>query len=77
MRPCTTETTTESLGAPADWNDLLMGRCEDLPICRAHGMIFSYWLPDEEELARIVAGHPIRLGVLGERHPVVSIDTQL
>jgi hypothetical protein len=77
MRPIQTATTTESLDAPTDWNPSMHGECTSLPIARAHGMMFSYWLPSTEEIADIMMGKPVRLGVFGNRHPVVSVDTQL
>jgi hypothetical protein len=32
------------------------------------------WLPTPEEIAKIVAGAPVHLRVLGEVHPPVMLD---
>jgi hypothetical protein len=70
--------TTDRLGAPADWNHERDGQCLTLPVVRekeegGYSTISSFWLPTEEELARLNAGDPICLTIYGSSHPVVSV----
>lgn len=48
----------------------------DLPVtATADGMvIYSFWQPSEQDIANILAGVPIRLGMMGGLHPPVSIE---
>lgn len=68
---------TNFLGAPKDWDREKDGHCGTLPV-RAErttagiGMT-SAWFPDADEIARIVAGAPIYLTVLGVVHPPVEM----
>lgn len=68
---------TRNLGAPADWDKSKHGICGGLPIrdeptTVGPGMT-SAWLPTPEEIARISAGAPVYLTVLGQIHPPVSM----
>lgn len=63
------------LGAPAGWDEQADGECIDLPITHAHGAMFSYWRPSLRERLAILFGGHVRLGVFGDRHPPVSVDT--
>ena len=49
--------------------------CDDLPLLRgADGVLYSAWLPTDEERARIAAGDPIVLGVMADRTPPVCLS---
>lgn len=57
-------------------NAVLTGEdCFDLPICRdpATETQSSWWTPDADELAQLVAGVPLRLTVFGRWHPPVKL----
>jgi hypothetical protein len=76
MKPTRNEFTTRELGKPVDWDDEKMGGpCDALPIVDAHGMMFSYWRASWRERIAILCGRPVRLGIVGRSHPVVSVDT--
>ncbi len=70
---------TRNLGAPRDWDPAKDGICGGLPIrdephSPGVNRMVSAWLPTPEEIALIVAGAPIYLGVLGIDHPPVSLS---
>lgn len=69
---------TRNLGAPRDWDPAKDGICGGLPIrdephSPGVNRMVSAWLPTPEEIALIVAGAPIYLGVLGIEHPPVQL----
>jgi len=69
---------TTSLGAPSDMQD---GSCSALPVryeTTEHGTFaVSYWLPERDDLATILAGGGVELWVRapGRQHPVVAVGT--
>jgi len=75
MKAVRNNLTNTVLGAPDGWDEIADGECVDLPIAQAHGVMFSYWRPTLLDRLRVAFGGHIRLGVFGERHPPVSIDT--
>lgn len=76
MNPIRTATTNATLGEPRDWDSGQQGTCEGLPIAVTRNTMFSYWRPSIAERIAIAFGRPIRLGVFGNSHPPVSIDTR-
>jgi hypothetical protein len=56
--------------------DLTWTRGESLPASVGDGFISSYWKPNAEELAMLAAGFPIKLSILGERHPPVAVEVE-
>lgn len=70
--------TNHTFGAPADMQD---GSCSALPVIltenREGVWAYSFWKPDQEELAQLALGAVIQLGVRiggdGLSHPVVSL----
>lgn len=69
---------TRNLGKPADWDDE-KGRCVSLPIrdeVLAGGIpaMLSSWQPTPDELARLAAGAPVWLRVIGTSHPPVMLE---
>lgn len=69
MTPVDFVGTNANLKAPpgtADW-------CDDLPVQRHGGGCTSMWMPNAEELARLVAGQPVQLTIQGETHPPVFV----
>lgn len=47
----------------------------DLPVTVMEGKLFSFWQPSETDIANILAGVPIRLGILAKGgHPPISIE---
>lgn len=66
------------LAPPGDWDPLTEPGCGRLPIrievTTAGPLLRSAWLPTPEELARLNAGAPVLLGILGGMHPPVSLD---
>jgi hypothetical protein len=65
------------LGAPANWDKATQGPCGRLPVRieRTEGVpvLWSVWHPTPKEIAAIVAGAPVKLWVVGERHPPVML----
>lgn len=45
----------------------------DLPCQRAEGVVYSFWRPDPAELALLVAGGRVQLGISQEPIPPVSL----
>ena len=78
MIPGSIPNRTRYLGAPRGWEPDVSGPCGHLAIrdelTTAGPAMFSAWQPTPEEMARIAAGAPIVLMVLGEIHPPVSIS---
>ncbi len=69
---------TRNLGAPADWTPERDGHCGHLPIrdephSPGVNQMISAWLPTPDELARLAAGAPIYLVILGVTHPPVAL----
>lgn len=50
--------------------------CDDLPACVVGSIIATYWKPNEEELASIASGIPIRICVIGNSIQPMSVDTE-
>lgn len=67
------------LGAPKGWDQTLDGRVEGLPVLpdidpqSGLPVLYSVWRPDADELAMLMAGGAVRLGVLGGGHPIVNM----
>jgi len=51
--------------------------CRDLHICRQNGCVWSFWKPNDEELAALVVGGSVALLIMGETHPPLSIHAAL
>lgn len=68
---------THILGAPDDWDKQKQGHCAGLPVRKEVTNVglqmTSAWLPTPEEIARIAAGAPIYLTVVGGMHPPVAM----
>lgn len=70
-------------GAPRDWDQELDGTVEGLPILPQvdlqSGLTFLYsvWRPDADELAMLIAGGALRLGIGMPRHPIVNMAVLL
>lgn len=64
---------TRVLGAPAGWDVERDGFCAGLAVRDCDGHMVSSWQPSLEEIARIVAGAPVHLFVVGSAHPPVAI----
>ena len=56
--------------------ELTWSRGESLPAAGGDGFISSYWKPTAEELAMLAAGFPIKLSILGDRHPPVAVEVE-
>jgi len=71
----------EVQGAPKGWDAELDGPVIGLPVLRdvdtQSGLPFMYsvWRPDADELALLMAGGAIRLGISGHTHPIVNLCT--
>lgn len=70
--------TTSVLGAPKDWDKTKQGSCGDLAVrsemTSAGPGMTSAWFPTPEEIARIAAGAPIYLTIIGQTHPPVAMS---
>lgn len=70
---------THLLGKPPNWKEE-RGPCGTLPVrVEVHAGVpefHSYWLPNEVELANLLAGQAIRLTIIGNSHPPVSVAVE-
>lgn len=68
---------TRKLGPPSGWDKERDGFCGTLTVrddnLSCGPAMASAWFPTEEEIARIVAGAPIYLYVMGGVHPPVGM----
>ena len=76
MTPIRAPSATHNLVAPGNWDSDKRGECGDLPATYEDGVFYSYWMPTAEEIAEIMSGTPVRLGIVGSSHPPVSVDVQ-
>lgn len=78
MRIGRIDNATRVLGAPLDWDVTKYGPCGSLPIRdekTAQGsLMWSAWFLAEDEIAALVAGAPLYLGVVGDIHPPVCMN---
>lgn len=73
MTPVDFEGMHTRLAPPSDWNERLYGPCVWLPVqCRA-GVFTSHWMPTWRERWAVLFGAPVRLNVVAEKHPPVSL----
>ncbi len=72
-------TNNRVLGAPKDWDHSELP-CSALAVTdvevNGQQAIASFWQPDAEELALIVAGAPIMLCIFGASMPPVMLSVQ-
>ncbi len=52
------------------------GSCGQLPVKVFEGCLVSYWKPSAAELAQLNAGELVRVSIMGERQPPVSIAVE-
>lgn len=64
--------TTHVLGPPPDWDR--EKPCSGLPVTKFDGMTISYWRLSWRERLAVLCGRTVRLCIVGERHPAVSLD---
>lgn len=77
---CYPENTTRVMNAPADWDNTTIP-VEGLPIVDAKledgtNVMMSVWLPTPDELEMLNNGGRVVLSILGEQHPIVSVEVQ-
>lgn len=77
MTPGRIEGATRRIGPPKGWDKAKEGPCgnllvRDMPTASGNVMVTA-WLPNTDELARMVAGASVYLTVLGSQHPVVAM----
>jgi hypothetical protein len=65
---------TRRLGAPILWNHETDGICHTLDIIDQDGEMISAWSPTDAELAKLNAGAPLFLRIMGTVHPVVAMS---
>lgn len=75
---------TRNLLAPEGWKESKHGVCEGLWVRDATyqtplpeftlPLVQSVWIPSDIDIAKIKAGQPILLSVIGHTHPPVSIQ---
>lgn len=67
------------IGKPKDWVNELDGHCAALPVVDVHdplintNVMYSFYQPTPEDLKALNAGGALRLGVLGNAHPVLRM----
>ena len=66
---------TRELGKPDGWDNQKHGHCGCLPVkdveSAAGNQMISAWVPTPDELAKLAAGAPVYLGIVGGVHPPV------
>ena len=77
MKPIEFEGANKAYISPKNWDDEAHGKCGDLYTFEGEtnglNVILSAWQPTEEDIARIVAGSPIYLQVVGTVMPPVAL----
>lgn len=79
MRPTQHPSNNLVLGAPSGW-DQSESACHALAVTTlpaddsGPAVVMSWWRPTDAELRALIAGHTVRLSVVGERMPPVSIE---
>ena len=73
MRPFKPKGANVVFGAPEGREDNVM----PLPVIDTGKELYSFWQPDEKEIAALKVGGIIRLCVVGRDHPVVALDVTL
>jgi hypothetical protein len=68
------ENPSRRLGAPPNWNHETDGICHTLDIWDEAGSMISGWLPSAADLAKLNAGEPLFLHIVGTVHPVVCFS---
>lgn len=76
MKPIQRPHTTRTLVAPGEWDAGTHGPCVGLPVSDREGVMYSYWRPSWRQRISILLGRPVRLCIVGSRHPPVAIDTE-
>lgn len=76
MEPITFPGVTCVLGPPLDWKESLYGKCANLPVCIAEGIITSCWKPSWKDRLRILMGKPIFVSIAarGGTQPPINLD---
>jgi len=70
---------TRPIGKPSDWIPELDGNCGTIHVVDhldehlGHNIMYSVYMPTNEDRAAIAAGGGIRLGIHGNRHPVFQL----
>ena len=72
MTPIHNEHTNMNLGAPRNWDEK-QGTCVTLPVHHNEDGFYSWWTLTWGERLKVLFGKPIRLGVLADSHPPVSL----
>jgi hypothetical protein len=77
MNPAVIEGHDLVIGKPRNWDESIQGKCHGLPVrYDQQGPITfmrSAWEPTDAELAHLVAGGKVLLGISAAVHPVVSM----
>lgn len=72
MQPIDFPEANKRFTKPEGWTD---EECATLHVQDTGEELVSYWRPDDEERARLAAGAPVRLAVVGRAHPPVRVET--
>jgi hypothetical protein len=75
MKPVRHAHTNATLGKPIDWDKFSRGEpCGNLPVVYMDGRFYSFWKVTWKEWFALLRGKPVRLCVVGDSHPPVSLD---
>jgi len=72
MKPTYPPKTTRVLG-PSGWDASCGSPCGSLCIMDVGGVMYSFWKPSLREKILILLGRSVKLGVVGDPHPSVSL----
>jgi hypothetical protein len=77
MNPAVIEGHVTVAGRPENWDESVQGKCHGLPLrldlVGDLQFMRSAWEPSDDELARLIAGATIELGISAPQHPVVQM----
>lgn len=74
MQAINTVFTTHMLSKPKNWDNEGLGVCTDLPVAAHDGMLCTFWRPSIKERFRLALGWPIKLVLVANNHPPVSLE---
>lgn len=74
MQPVKTAPCNMNFVPPANWDEAKFGPCKTLSVFKSDGMIVSWWKPSWRDRLRLLFGRKIRLTVISNNMPPVSVE---
>ena len=73
LKPIKNKHTNITLGKPQNWDES-QGECIGLPVHSNGEGFYSWWSLNWLERLKVLLGFPVRLCILSNRHPVISVE---